>query len=228
MSITSNCPICGLQDMVQKVSAIVSGQTNQTRWISTESEIYTDDKGKSQTRYVSVPHNATWTSHLAQKLFPPEQPVLNKGCSVNVVNLFLYYVLIAIVGPMILQGLCGIFWVPLSIIYGETEYKFVNNLGATPKIILTIGIEVFICLLLIGLFFLFKIILKMIQKESRNREEYKQLQAEKFNQEEMPKWRSAMNRWNNLYYCKRDDLIFIPGEGTSDSIDNMMDYIYKQ
>ncbi len=26
-------------------------------------------------------------------------------------------------------------------------------------------------------------------------------------------WRVAMNRWQKLYYCSRDDVVFIPGEG---------------
>jgi hypothetical protein len=43
---------------------------------------------------------------------------------------------------------------------------------------------------------------------------------------EIPRWEKAMARWNKLYYCSRDDCVFIPEEDTSAPIAQMMNYIY--
>jgi hypothetical protein len=40
------------------------------------------------------------------------------------------------------------------------------------------------------------------------------------------KWKQAISRWEKLYYCGRDDIIFIPGEKTSASVADMFAYIY--
>ncbi len=45
--------------------------------------------------------------------------------------------------------------------------------------------------------------------------------------DQMPKWEMAMVRWNNLYYCARDDGIFDPEENIFVSTNQMIDYIYR-
>ena len=42
------------------------------------------------------------------------------------------------------------------------------------------------------------------------------------------KWENATERWNQLYYCHRDDVIFIPGEGTSSPAEDIKAYLSKQ
>lgn len=42
----------------------------------------------------------------------------------------------------------------------------------------------------------------------------------------MQDWHTAMKRWNNLYYCKRDDVVFILGQNSSIPADSMMDLLY--
>jgi hypothetical protein len=36
---------------------------------------------------------------------------------------------------------------------------------------------------------------------------------------------TALTRWNALYYCSRDDCVFIPGEGTSAPLAKMKEYL---
>lgn len=43
--------------------------------------------------------------------------------------------------------------------------------------------------------------------DKRQREKRKASNAEK-----LTKWERAMNRWQKLYYCSRDDVVFLPGE----------------
>jgi hypothetical protein len=44
---------------------------------------------------------------------------------------------------------------------------------------------------------------------------------------EMTKWNRAMERWDDLYYCSRNDCVFVPGENTSVSSSRMMAYLYQ-
>jgi hypothetical protein len=41
-----------------------------------------------------------------------------------------------------------------------------------------------------------------------------------------PKWQQAISRWEKLYYCGRDDIIFIPAEKTSANVAELSAYIY--
>ena len=48
------------------------------------------------------------------------------------------------------------------------------------------------------------------------------------NASQQTKWENATERWNQLYYCHRDDVVFIPGEGTSSPVDDIKAYLSKQ
>jgi hypothetical protein len=50
--------------------------------------------------------------------------------------------------------------------------------------------------------------------------------VEQVQQVEIPRWEKAMARWNQLYYCFRDDSVFITSE-KSVPISQMMEYIYR-
>jgi hypothetical protein len=43
---------------------------------------------------------------------------------------------------------------------------------------------------------------------------------------EMPHWEKAMQRWNSLYYCARDDGVFNPKEREFMPVSQMMSYLY--
>ncbi len=43
--------------------------------------------------------------------------------------------------------------------------------------------------------------------------------------EQVAHWNHAMERWNRLYYCSRDDIVYIPGEGSRAPLDRMGDYL---
>ncbi len=40
-------------------------------------------------------------------------------------------------------------------------------------------------------------------------------------------WQGAMHKWNQLYYCTRDDGVFIPGQSQLAPAAHMMDFIYR-
>ncbi len=53
-----------------------------------------------------------------------------------------------------------------------------------------------------------------------------QERVEQVQRVEIPRWEKAMVRWNQLYYCFRDDRVFIPSEKAV-PISQMMEYIYR-
>jgi hypothetical protein len=36
-----------------------------------------------------------------------------------------------------------------------------------------------------------------------------------------------MDNWDNLYYCHRDDCVFVPGKGTYAPIEKLQQYLYE-
>jgi outer membrane biogenesis lipoprotein LolB len=40
----------------------------------------------------------------------------------------------------------------------------------------------------------------------------KQASLQRENDERSGRWKQAMDRWNALYYCYRDDVVFLPGQ----------------
>ena len=48
-----------------------------------------------------------------------------------------------------------------------------------------------------------------------------------YQQVEMPRWNKAMDRWNQLYYCSRDDSVFVPSEKVGVPLSDMMRYIFE-
>jgi hypothetical protein len=59
----------------------------------------------------------------------------------------------------------------------------------------------------------------------RNREGSKR--RRKFEQE-MAMWKEAIGKWNQLYYCARDDGVFIPGQNRFVSVDQMTALLYGE
>jgi hypothetical protein len=44
---------------------------------------------------------------------------------------------------------------------------------------------------------------------------------------EMPAWQNAMNRWHSVYYCYRDDVVFVAGEDVAVQPEHAQRLIYE-
>jgi predicted RNA-binding Zn-ribbon protein involved in translation (DUF1610 family) len=42
------------------------------------------------------------------------------------------------------------------------------------------------------------------------------------------RWRQAMEAWNKLYYCERDDIVFMPGRNTYAPLSDIVKYVYAE
>ena len=45
--------------------------------------------------------------------------------------------------------------------------------------------------------------------------------------QEMFRWNKAVSRWEQLYYCHRDDVLFVPGQSETIPVQSMLDYLYR-
>jgi hypothetical protein len=212
-----NCPICHLMDRTLKVSSIVTGQTHQIHGSSYESSTYVDKDGKTRTSYYTAPYNATQTSVLAQQLRPPKEPEVPQPISRS--SLIISWWGIILLTSLVTSpcwGMCLL--VGISELFGNLTLNG-NDVTLMPaRIIFLLGIAVGLIIAFFVVRAIFKSIDRTVEKRQR---EIAEIQAE------IPRWEHAMQRWNQLYYCERDDLIFIPSEKTWASREQMMDYIYQ-
>ena len=62
------------------------------------------------------------------------------------------------------------------------------------------------------------------EKENKRR-----LQEWEHENDQIPqRYRDVMERWEELYFCHRDDVVFIPGERTYRAVDQMNEYLLKE
>jgi len=61
---------------------------------------------------------------------------------------------------------------------------------------------------------------------SRKFKQWQSKKGEEALKPEMDRWNYAMSRWDKLYYCSRDDCLYIPGEHVSVPIESMEKILY--
>jgi len=222
-------------DRTLKVSAIITGQTHQIHGSSHESSTYVDKDGKTHTSYYTSPYNATQTSALAEQLRPPKQPEVPsniQGCTIWGIVFFLiatspfWGMLLLMIGYMLLMMIL----MPFA---DNSTLHFTlngNDSDITPSmpariIVSLVGLAMGVAGLIIA-FFVARAVFRAINAASKRSAEKRQREIADV-QAEMARWEHAMQRWNQLYYCERDDLIFIPGEKIGVPREQMMDYIYQ-
>jgi hypothetical protein len=79
------------------------------------------------------------------------------------------------------------------------------------------------------------LILKKVRPKEIGKAKNKQIDAENeiqaYNEKVLMAnqvWEMAMDRYERLYYCQRDDCVFIPGENTSSPITKLKDYLFSK
>lgn len=177
------CPVCDKDDKVEKVTAIVPRDTYEE--VVPRTEEYTDreERWRSYTTYETI----TRMSILAQRLSPPPKPG-PKGFSCVLVALGIF--MAGYLGVFI--GLGGLFLaVPMLLLMGG-EIFFPLGILSAPC---------FLGTAIVGLGLGFLIFHAKSKHDKKERERVAH---------EEPLWREAMKRWERLYYCQRDDIVFDP------------------
>lgn len=212
----SVCPSCSQSDKTQKVSAIYKGGTHQ--W--TETQHTTNADGSSGTSH--IPRQAQ--TLLAKQLTPPEKPSAGSNFFLLWSGIGCFVVFILLVGFVLPIGLTLIatFVIPAGAYFliGDTSIE-----AASPPIL--IGFGLLLCLSLIILITIGWFIWRWWKgKYDASVAQLKIRQAEA--DRNLPHWERAMSRWEKLYYCSRDDIVFIPNEKRAVPLAFLNDYLYNR
>ncbi|MDD5369417.1 MAG: hypothetical protein PHQ40_10040 [Anaerolineaceae bacterium] len=240
----SACPVCHRDDRVEKVSSILSTQIQKIQGTSLQSQAIKMNTGTVQTRLVQTPYNAVQASNLAQKLIPPSKPYIppepvrpipipypkeNPIQDWKVTKKALKIIAYVFGGLSIFLGAI----VALPLLFMDYSTTAPATAGVGLGTVLCVPIP---GLLIAGiLWFIAEVhvpnpkqpdtIEKHAQKTQALMDEYQRKMDER--NRLIKSYQNAVNNWNNLFYCYRDDCIFVPGKGKSAPVNLLQNYLYS-
>ena len=195
------CPKCGRADAVRKVTSIVL-----------EGTVTTDMSGLGVTtsehggELVGMMGSATSRSVLAARLAPPVKPASAFGY--GWVGVFLFSRI----------GL-GLFTLALILAMVACSFPIlVGTYRENPALVLVpiLGVTIFVVLLLRW------IVVSLVREVHKIRNDRAGYPAE------VETWEHAFERWKELYYCLRDDGVFLPDHAALVSSAQMKQYLYAK
>jgi predicted RNA-binding Zn-ribbon protein involved in translation (DUF1610 family) len=224
----ARCPICNRNDKAEKVTAILRSQTHSAQGITYQTVTTSVNTGFGSTpvsQQVAVPVQTSQMSELARFLTPPAKPEPDKSVIEEPKPSHK-----SLMGA-IFFGMAGAGFSLLTLVIFAAylaDWANIENLIVAAATVLgwfllalsTLGMSIFL--------FAFT-----VPKENRSNREKKAVYEEKVRQrkqenaESDKRWAIAMDRWNQLYYCGRDDCVFLPGAHTHALVSTMAEYLYR-
>ncbi len=208
------CPTCKQSDQAQKVTSLYASNTKE--WKETSTGI--DSWGNT----VTTEHLKKAHTTLGIKLKLPDEPSgpTHPGLWYGL-GIFVLFVFGLI--------LCPIALVPLSFIIplGTFASAFVaegSGVSAWLVSALVIGLPS-LCILGLGLGLVIWGGTKARRRFDRDMTTYRGKKSV-FERDELPRWQRAKSRWEQLFYCMRDETLFIPTENKPVKADDMEKYLY--
>lgn len=211
--ILPTCPKCKQTDQVQKVTSTYGLNTKE--WYETRST--TDADG--HTHHYQEKHEAH--TKLGLRLKPPQQPTspFHPGLWYGI-GVFVFLFICSMLFPLLL--------VPLSFIaptLGLTA--FLPEVSGVPTWVIPVVVlgGGTLCGVVLAIALLFWIGIKVKQRFDRDVANYKAKKAI-YDRDDLPRWQRARERWEQLYFCLRDETVFIPSENKAVSVEDMEKYLY--
>jgi len=213
------CPICGLIDCVSKVSTIYYEGTHDSKNVGSSLAVSTPGSRDFPTYLTSSISSSRGVSQtrLSSRLAPPPCPAPPKS------RLKLEEILIGFGACLVLF----ILFVLITHLFSPTHHSIRSDYRGRPD--LNTGIErsdwpIILFWLGLGLglgvlIFLFG--LNQLPKSKKEHQTRQNLQRAK-----IMAWQNAMLKWEQLYYCGRDDLVFDPPRRITMSADQIWTYVY--
>ncbi len=196
------CPICNKDDSIQKVSVIVSaGKASGTFSGPSGGVAYIDGKWGTVGGYTTL--SGSTMSELAKLLSPPPAPNSPKGytCLEWIGLLFVAMILIPFVSGVL-------------IIVSEASMTVLGVFPNDPDTTDVIGGFIFLIIAFVVIAFLVSLNQKRLAA------------SEKRYAIEKHTWNLAMQRWNRLYFCQRDGIVFDPETGETCDPSNIQNFLY--
>jgi ribosomal protein S27E len=228
LEMASQCPICHRNDRVEKVSSIIAHQIQHIQGTTLQNQTVVDHEGKVQTQIMPTPYNATQATVLAQNLnHPPVEPHI-PSISLNPPQPFDIEAYIK-QGKSIKNICAGIGGV--SIVIGVIAF-LASGFSSD-------GLIAFFWLLAIGAligvpgWFIGRAhqtikdhpgeIKRLEHKQQAALDAYHRTLEEK--ERILTQYQKECQNWDHLYYCYRDDCIFVPGKGHAAPVNELDSYL---
>ncbi len=234
------CPTCHRNDRVEKVSSILHNQIHVIQGTTLQKQAVVTRKGKVHTQEVETPYNATQATALAQRLnqppsqphFPPEptrpKPFTIDGYKASGRTKKIFGIVIAVL--FILMGVCVAANPSSSSTTSATSSSTAQSSIGAILICPVTGLMIGALLWFVGNRQQHQVLipeaLERFQNESRARQDAYE-QALEARNKQLAGYQKAVENWNNLYFCHRDDCIFVPGSGKSTSVSDLQRYLYS-
>jgi hypothetical protein len=208
------CPKCKQTDQVQKVTSAYGLNTKE--WYETRTS--TDSDG--HTTSYQERHEAH--TQLGLRLKPPPQPA-------QPTHPGLWYGIGGFIAFVVLTALCPVVIVPLTLLLplAGTASTLIPSIQGFPTwliSVIAIGLPT-LCVIVGGLAFLIWLGTKVKRRFDRDLKNYKDKKVI-WDHDEMPRWQRAKARWDQLYYCMRDETVFIPAENKAVNMEDMEKYLF--
>lgn len=211
------CPFCGQNDRIEKVSAIVAKGTSEFEG-RTQQWVQERVRGKDVGHWEEVPLRVTQVSELASKLSAPVRPDYSPSCWWLIAPFIPSPWIWAWFAPISqrMKVALGIMLVLVVFIYSLSPL-FPTNTDDSGAMIA--GLSMYFCLIPILL------IASLVAYYVGLREETTSRRAH-IESAELPRWQMAKDRWDRLYYCFRDDLVFDPETGETCRTETLQQFLY--
>ena len=228
LEMTSQCPICHRNDRVEKVSSIIAHQIQHIQGTTLQNQAVIDHDGKTQIQAMPTPYNATQATVLAQNLnHPPVDPHI----------------------PSVALDPPPPFDVEAYIRQGRSIKSICTSIGGASIVLGVIallasgfsndGFVTFFWLLAIGVmvgvpgWFIGRAhqtikshpgaLKRLEHKQQTAIDAYHRTVEEK--ERLLAQYQKECQNWNHLYYCYRDDCIFVPGKSHAAPVSELASYL---
>jgi hypothetical protein len=207
---------------VEKVTAILKSQSHNSQGITYQTQTTMVRIGNSiipVNKQVETPVYSSQTSELAKNLTPPPQPVNNtidnsKYIKNKTTTLGIITIILALISLCCMVAFIG------AATSGDSDGSIFLLVFSILSFLLFTGLTIYILTVARSAENKRNLESKAIAQMQQNRENATYNEA-------LIRWNNAMENWKKLYYCGRDDCVFLPGKNTSAPIYEMKTYIYR-
>lgn len=185
---------------------------NTKEWYETR----TSNDPDGNTRTYQERHEAHTT--LGLKLEPPQEPA-------SPIHPGWWYGIGGLVAFILLSTLCPIALTPIFFVIPMfAAVPFIPDISVIPTWAIIAAVTG-LCIVVVGIVlivWLGSLIKKRFDRDMKNYKDKKAI----YEGDDLPRWQRAKERWDQLYYCMRDETVFIPSENKAIKADDMEKYLY--
>lgn len=192
------CPRCGRTDAVRKVTSVLAAET-----VTTDRRGFGSTNDECGLKFVDVYASSTSHSGLAAKLRPPIEPHKPSGNP----TLFLFM--------RIGFALMGLAFLAATFACASMVLLFTSTVG---RVLIVAELAVFVIVVVLAVRWVISGSWRVRRKIREEREQYST---------SYKCWQRAYERWQQLYYCARDDGIFLPGETRFVAVEQMKELLFS-